>query len=772
MIIQTGFDEQTVADRGFGDRPVDDNDDDRNYAEALFGGDGEDVDEDAHTKVAPANPWESGPVPQVRQPEATPLPEARGRVLGRYMMYEEIARGGMASVHLGRSLEHAGMARTVAIKRLHSQLAWNPGFVAMFLDEARITAKVKHPNVVAPIDFVVLESQGELCLVMEYVHGETLTHLLSASFKRMDPPPPAVAVSIMAGVLRGLHAAHEAKTDGGAPLGIVHRDVSPQNIMVGADGVARILDFGVATAKVQPSQTADIELKGKPSYLSPEQIRGGAVDRRADVFASGVVLWEMLARRRLFQHSDPRVVLLKILKGDISPPSHHNPEVPAELDAAVLKALQRDPARRFASARDFALAIENAFEPATFPEVGDWVRDVAGDVLARRARRVSDLAAKDARRLGDLPEALPIFDRRWRRWAVVAGLLAVVGVSAVWSGEAAPRAAGALPAATATAATPKAVAAAAAAPRAAAPSKPQPMVRTVAKAMSMAPPAATLPASAPVAMAMAAPPAPAPAPTPAAVAPALAPAPREAPAPAPVSPAAPAAATTTRPAPVAAAPVVAAASPLPAPVAAAAPLVKPAAAVAPVAAAPTVPPAPAEAPRAAAPAPARAVASMPAPARMAAAADAERSATAPPTRSRAVSSASASASDGKMRLVVGAEGKRASGVRAMTELNRRAVSAYENMSFDEARRLLRSALEISAIVRLGDHRLTAQTHAHMALVLVGGYKQRALGVEHFKKALAVNPGVRVAQRLFTPEVSAAFQEASLAGWSSRSAPGA
>ncbi|HEY2904206.1 MAG TPA: protein kinase, partial [Polyangia bacterium] len=157
-----------------------------------------------------------------------------GRLEDRYELYEEIARGGMATVHLGRSVE-PGVPRVVAIKQLHAQLAWNPSFVAMFLDEGRLAARVHHPNVVAPLDFVVRAAEGELCLVMEYVHGETLSHLLNRSIHAGRAPTPAVAAGIMVGVLRGLQAAHEATTEDGAALEIVHRDISPQNIMVGTD---------------------------------------------------------------------------------------------------------------------------------------------------------------------------------------------------------------------------------------------------------------------------------------------------------------------------------------------------------------------------------------------------------------------------------------------------------------------------------------------------------------------------------------------------------
>jgi serine/threonine protein kinase len=339
-----------------------------------------------------ATPWAATEAAMVPN---GPLPAAptAGRLLGKYVMYEEIAHGGMASVHLGRGLEPS---RAVAIKHLFPQLAWSPRSVAMFLDEGRLAARVRHPNVVAPIDFVVPAHEGELYLVLEYVHGETLSELLRRAARRDLHPSPAAAVGIMVGALQGLHAAHEATTDEGKPLEIVHRDVSPQNIMVGVDGVARVLDFGVATAKVQSGK--DDELRGKPSYLAPEQIANQNVDRRADVFAAGVVLWEMLARRRLFGHTDARVMWTKILSGDIPPPSRFNPGVPTALDVAVIRATARDPQRRYPDALAFARAITQALPPDGADRVGAWVEEVSGDVLADRAERLQSIMSGERER--------------------------------------------------------------------------------------------------------------------------------------------------------------------------------------------------------------------------------------------------------------------------------------------------------------------------------------------------------------------------------------
>ncbi|HSQ67748.1 MAG TPA: serine/threonine-protein kinase, partial [Polyangiaceae bacterium] len=217
------------------------------------------------------------------------------RVIGRYVLCDAIASGGMATVHLGRLLGPVGFSRTVAIKRLHPHFARDPEFVAMFLDEARLAARIRHPNVVSTLDVVVL--QGELFVVMDYVHGEALSKLIRAN----GAVPPPIAASIIAGVLYGLHAAHEAKTDDGAPLHIVHRDISPQNVLVGVDGSARVVDFGVAKAVGRLQTTREGALKGKIAYMSPEQISTDSVDRRTDIYAASVVLWEMLTGKRLYQ---------------------------------------------------------------------------------------------------------------------------------------------------------------------------------------------------------------------------------------------------------------------------------------------------------------------------------------------------------------------------------------------------------------------------------------------------------------------------------------
>ncbi len=319
--------------------------------------------------------------------------DSAARVLGRYVLHSELAAGGMATVHFGRLLGEAGFARTVAIKRLHPQFAKDPDFVAMFVDEARLAARIRHPNVVPTLD-VITDATGdsaEIFLVMEYVAGESLSRLLRTLQSRKRLVPPRIAATILSEVLHGLHAAHEAKSEKGAPLGIVHRDVSPQNVLVGTDGIAHVLDFGVAKATGKLHTTREGELKGKLAYMAPEQLESGTLTRQSDVYAAAVVLWETLTLRRLFEGDSEGALLMQVMAGKIVAPSKIVPGIPAELDAIVLRGLARDPAVRWPTARDFAMALERCTPVATSSEIGEWVQSIAGDVLAHRAALVSEI---------------------------------------------------------------------------------------------------------------------------------------------------------------------------------------------------------------------------------------------------------------------------------------------------------------------------------------------------------------------------------------------
>jgi len=309
------------------------------------------------------------------------------RVIGRYAIHDEIASGGMATVHIGRLLGPVGFNRTVAFKRLHDQYVRDVEFVSMFLDEARLAARIHHPNVVSTLD--VVTSGRELFLVMEYVPGESLSRLVRAAAAQAQPIPVSISLAVMAGVLMGLHAAHDAKNERGVPLNIVHRDVSPQNILVGADGIPRVLDFGIAMAGERIHTTRAGEVKGKSAYLAPEQLMAMPVDRRTDVFAAGIVLWETLTGQRLFLGESVAKTYLNILDRPAPAPSSVVPGISPELDEIVLRALNIDPPQRFATAQDMALALEHAGNLATSRQVGAWVERMAGEALAERASVVA-----------------------------------------------------------------------------------------------------------------------------------------------------------------------------------------------------------------------------------------------------------------------------------------------------------------------------------------------------------------------------------------------
>jgi serine/threonine protein kinase len=313
---------------------------------------------------------------------------------GRYALHDAIASGGMATVHLGRMGTTAGVTRTVAIKRMHPHLLAEPDFASMFLDEARLAMRIQHPNVVGTFDVIATET--ELWLVMDFVLGESLDRLLRKARATRQPPPVRVICSVLAGVLAGLHAAHEARDEGGAPLDIVHRDVSPQNVLVGADGVPRVVDFGVAKASGRLHTTEDGQIKGKLAYMAPEQLTMAKLDRRVDVFAAAAVLWEGLAGQRLFGADNPGATVANVLDKEIAPPSAHNAEVPAAVDAIVLRGLSRHPDLRFATAREMAVALEQASPPATPREIGEWVQREAGESVAARAALVAEVESRSS----------------------------------------------------------------------------------------------------------------------------------------------------------------------------------------------------------------------------------------------------------------------------------------------------------------------------------------------------------------------------------------
>lgn len=301
---------------------------------------------------------------------------------GRYTIFGEIGCGGMATVHYGRLNGIHGFARPVAIKRLHPHLCRDPDFVAMFADEARVSACLAHANIVQTLD--VVQTDRELAIVMEYVHGEALSTVLGLLLTRGEHIPVRIGTTIVAATLHALEAAHHAKNERGEPLMIVHRDVSPQNILIGADGVPRLLDFGIAKAAGRLRMTPGGELKGKLNYIAPEQLRGEAVSAITDVYGASVVLWEVLAGFPIFDGPNEAAILKQVFEGDPRPPSTENRQVPAVLDRIVMRGLSSKPEDRFPSAREMADALEREIGVVSQSELADWLQGLLGEQLAAR----------------------------------------------------------------------------------------------------------------------------------------------------------------------------------------------------------------------------------------------------------------------------------------------------------------------------------------------------------------------------------------------------
>jgi serine/threonine-protein kinase len=352
----------------------------------------------------------------------------------------------MGTLHLGRVVGAHGFARVVAIKRLFPNLAADRSFREMLLDEARFASRIRHPNVVPVLD--VVEEASDLYIVMEYVHGLSLAQMLVALGGRPIPLP--IALGIVEGVLLGLHAAHEARGEDGTPLGIVHRDVSPQNILVGADGVPRLIDFGIAKAATRMQVTDPGVLKGKVGYVAPEQLVRETVARQADVYSAGVVLWEMLAQRRFFPDADVAERLRRIDEKALPPPAAGT--LDEALDGLVLRALERDQARRFPTAEAMALALLQGRRGASSAEIAKWLAQEAFEELEISEERVRLLEQYKAGLVDEAPEpasiaasvdptraSLPAPPRRSRLGAWLAGA-GVIALLAFFGGTAALRA--------------------------------------------------------------------------------------------------------------------------------------------------------------------------------------------------------------------------------------------------------------------------------------------------------------------------------------------
>jgi hypothetical protein len=293
------------------------------------------------------------------RPKSEPAREYSGVPFGSYQLLEPIGKGGMAEVWRGKLIGAQAFERVVVIKRILPHLCGDPRFVEMFITEARLSARLHHPNIVQV--FELGDVAGELFLVLEHVAGVDLLTLLRATAAR-GPLPLGLAAHVIHGVARALGFAYDVQGADGAPLRIVHRDVSPSNVMVGYDGQVKLLDFGVAKAlgATSDERTRSGTLKGKIAYLAPEFIEGAPFDHRSDLFAAGVMLHELLTGRRLFKGDGDFETLRLIRDGVVAPPSRTNPAVPPALDAIAMKLLARDPAARYQHAGELVVDLGRA----------------------------------------------------------------------------------------------------------------------------------------------------------------------------------------------------------------------------------------------------------------------------------------------------------------------------------------------------------------------------------------------------------------------------
>ncbi len=302
-----------------------------------------------------------------------------------------------------------GVSRLFAIKLLHPQLRTRPEVAAELLDEARVAASIRHANVVEVVE--ALETSAGVCLVMAYVEGDTLSALLRSAFTTATPIPLPIVARIMLDALAGLRAAHEARSPDGESLHLVHRDFSPQNLLVGIDGLTRLSDFGIAKFASQQNETATGIVKGKIGYMAPEQALGKVLDGRSDLWAAGVVCWETITGQRLLKSQNDANAILNLVSGANPPPPSSFRGVPPAVDALLASVLVRDRDQRIATAQAFFEAWEAAWPKiASHAEVGSYVRSVVGESLLERSAALEQATrrlSRDAATISDVAMTPP-----------------------------------------------------------------------------------------------------------------------------------------------------------------------------------------------------------------------------------------------------------------------------------------------------------------------------------------------------------------------------
>jgi serine/threonine-protein kinase len=305
--------------------------------------------------------------------------------LGRYRVVDEIGIGGMASVHLSRMDGPGGFQKWVAIKKIHAHLVEDESFVQMFLDEARIAARISHPNVATVFDLG--KHEDTFWIAMEYLHGEPLREVMRRTEELGTAMPPEIACRVIADAAEGLHAAHELLGKNGEQLGLVHRDVTPHNLFVTYDGVTKVVDFGIAKFASRASHTRAGTLKGKLAYMSPEQVHGEGIDRRTDIFALGVVLWELTTGQRLFRMESDLDTLAKVQECNVPRPSTLIRGYPVDLEKIVMKALSKNRGERFKTSREFSRALQSLLMRRGLFIASDEVASYTQSIFADRIQK-------------------------------------------------------------------------------------------------------------------------------------------------------------------------------------------------------------------------------------------------------------------------------------------------------------------------------------------------------------------------------------------------
>ena len=330
------------------------------------------------------------------------MPENTNRQFGKYHLISHLATGGMADIFLASQKSIGGFEKLLVIKRILPNLAKDRKFIEMFLDEARIAAQLNHPNVIQIFDLG--QVQGRFFIAMEYLSGESLSYVIRNRRKLKSTIPSHLAAGIIMQAAEGLHHAHEMTSADGSPLGIVHRDISPQNIFIQYDGGVKVVDFGIAKATMRSTKTKTGTLKGKYSYMSPEQVQGVDLDARSDVFALGIVFWECLVGRKLFNQQNDLELLKAVVGTDAPSPKEINPYVPQELADIVLHALSRRREDRYQSAaefrRDLAAYLKKTSQDSDTMAIGRFMREAFSDRISKK-RSIIEGAKRLENDLGD-----------------------------------------------------------------------------------------------------------------------------------------------------------------------------------------------------------------------------------------------------------------------------------------------------------------------------------------------------------------------------------